>query len=238
MCTLGDFVEAWDIPSPIISMSYRSMLRKRIFVVTSAYFLLLAGLAIMLYRASPAPSSQDILGLGIGSYTGENGIAYISGRHLLCTTTPASDSFTSACRIQIAGKTLEIHARQAERKPLGGVCEVFYDGQQWPCTIGSRHVHVYRFAYIEPPLGLGKSQLDVLRFQYFFENLPERVYFPAGVLIVSVTTTLVVITSTVTVLWSRRYKALFSIVFLALVGMVTFACTFFGGIWLTTGFWD
>ena len=122
------------------------MLRKRIFVTSSVYFVLLTGLAVMLYRASPAPGSQDILGLGIGSYTSESGIVYISGRHLLCTSTPASGPFTSACKIQIAGKTLEIHARQTDPKPLGGICEVFYDGQQWPCTIGSRHDHVYRFA--------------------------------------------------------------------------------------------
>ena len=41
------------------------MLRKQILVAASFYFLLLFGLAIMVYRASPAPGSQDILGLGI-----------------------------------------------------------------------------------------------------------------------------------------------------------------------------
>jgi len=214
------------------------MFGKRILAVFSVYFMLLLGLAVMLYRASPAPGSQDILGLGIGSYTGESGIVYISGRRLLCTSTPASGAFTSACQIQIAGKVLEIYARQADPKPLGGICEVFYDGQQWPCIIGSRHDHVYRFAYIEPPLGLGKSQLDGLRFRYFFENLPEGIYFPAGVLIVTITTTLAVIASTATVVWSERYSKAFSILFFVLVGGITFVGTFLGAAQLTTGFWD
>lgn len=214
------------------------MRRKRIFAACSFYFMLLLGLAVMLHHASPAPVSQDILGLGIGRYTSESGIAYISGRHLLCTSTSAYEPFTSACKIQIAGKTLEIHARQTDPKPLGGMCEAFYDGQPWPCTIGSRHDTVYRFAYIQPPLGLGKSQLDVLRLQYFFENLPEGVYFPAGVLIVTITTTIAVIASTATVLWSKHYSKVFSILFLVLVGGITFVGTFLGAVRLTTGFWD
>jgi hypothetical protein len=214
------------------------MFRKSILTAVLVYFVLLLGLSVMLYRASPAPRSQDILGLGIGSYTSENGIAYISGRRLLCTATPASEPFTSVCKIQIAGKTLEVHARQTDPKPLGGMCEAFYDGQQWPCMVGSRHDHVYRFAYIEPPLGLDKSQLDALRFRYFFENLPERVYFPAVFLTLVIATTLAVIAGTAAILWSKHHSRAFSILFLVLVGVIALVGSFLGAIQLTTGFWD
>lgn len=214
------------------------MHRKRILTVCSSYFILLLGLVVMLYRASPAPFSQDILGVGIGRYASGSGIAYISGRHLLCTPAAASEPFSSVCKIQIAGQILEIHARQTDPKPLGGICEAYYNGQPWPCTIGSRHDHVYRFAYIEPPLGLSESQLDVLRLQYFFENLPERVYFPYGVLIVTITTTIAVVASAATVLWSKHHSKLSSVPFLVLVGGITFVGTFLGAVRLTTGFWD
>ena len=216
----------------------RNLRRKRILVACSSYIILLLGLVVMLYRASPAPASQDILGVGIGRYASESGIAYISGRHLLCTPTAASEPFTSVCKIQIAGKILEIHARQTDPKPLGGKCEAYYDYQPWPCTIGSRHDHVYRFAYIEPPLGQSESQLDVLRLQYFFENLPERVYFPYGVLIVTITTTIAVIASTATVLRSKHFSKVSIILFLVLVGGITFVSTFLGAVQLTTSFWD
>lgn len=216
------------------------MLRKGILATSSAYFVLLAGLALMLYRASPAPRSQDILGLGIGSYKSEGGIVYISGRRLLCTPMPESGPFTtsSSCKIQIAGKTLEIHGRHTKSSPLGGRCEVFYDNQQWPCSTGSRHDHVYRFAYIEPPLGLSKTQLDALRIRYFFENLPEAAYFPAGVLMVTATTTIAVILITATVLWPERHTKALYVLFLAVVGGITFVGTFLGAVRLTTGFWD
>ena len=214
------------------------MLRKGILATSSAYFVLLAGLAVMLYRASPAPRSQDILGLGIGSYKSESGIAYISGRRLHCTPMSASGPFTSSCKIRIAGKTLEIHGRHNESSPVGGSCEVFYDNQQWPCSTGSRHDHVYRFAYIEPPLGLGKTQLDALRIRYFFENLPEAAYFPAGVLIVTATTPIAVILFTATLLWSERHTKALYVLFLALLGGITFVGTFLGAVRLTTGFWD
>jgi hypothetical protein len=214
------------------------MLRKQIFAGVSLYFVLLFGLAVMVYRASPAPGSQDILGLGIGSYAGEGGLVHISGRQLLCRSAAASEPFTSICQIQIAGKTLEIHARQTAPKPIGGICEAFYDGQPWPCMVGSAHETTYRFAYIQPPLGLSKSQLDVLRLRYFFENLPEGVYFPAGILIVTIMTTLVVIASAAALIWSRPYAKAFSILFLILIGFVTFVGTFLGALRLSRGLWD
>jgi hypothetical protein len=123
-------------------------------------------LAIFVQRATPGPPSQDILGVGIGNYYSGAGVAYLSGRRLSCVSLPAEDPFTSICTVSIAGKPLEIRARRnppADPMQLGGACEAIYDGQQWPCRVGSRHVQVHWFAYIDDPLGWADNQRFVYR---------------------------------------------------------------------------
>jgi hypothetical protein len=152
------------------------MVRKSVLLVFVICFVALALLAILLYRASPGPVSQEILGVGIGSHDDESGVVYLSGRRLNCDWSDGTQAFTSTCTVEISGKMLEIHARRnpaTDPNQLGGTCEAFYDGQHWSCSIGSRHVHVHWFAYIREPLGLSGDQLEALRRQYFFENLPE-----------------------------------------------------------------
>lgn len=106
---------------------------------------------------------------------------------------------------------LELYARRnppTDLKQLGGSCEAFYDGKEWPCQIGSRHVHVHWFAYLNQPLGLNKSQLDALRRQYWIENLPEATFF-RSFMVLSLTTIFVVMVTFIRWRWSKaRSKAM------------------------------
>jgi hypothetical protein len=216
-------------------------MRKVILLLSAIYFIGLATLAILVYRASPGPSSQEILGVGIGNYhSGDAGIVYLSGRGLHCTRIEGTQSFASTCTVEIAGKTLEIHAQRnpsTHLNQLGGSCEVSYDGKQWPCRIDSRHVHVHWFAYISEPLGLNRTQLDALRREYFFENLPEQAFI-AGMIVVPVLTMAVAVVATAIWLWPRaRSRASFALI-VAVVGIASLAGTFMLSILLTRGFWD
>ena len=214
-------------------------MRKSILLVSAICFLALILLVILIYRASPGPNSQEVLGVGIGSYDNVSGIAYLSGRRLNCDRTGGTQAFTS-CTVEISGKTLEIHARRnlaTDSDQLGGTCEAFYDGQQWPCSIGSRHVHVHWFAYIREPLGLTGDQLEALRREYFVENLPEEA-FMTGIVVVPIAAMLATILVTAAWLWPRARRKIPTALLVAASGIASLAGTFVLVILLTRDFWD
>jgi hypothetical protein len=216
------------------------MVQKSILVVSAICFVALALLAILIYRASPGPVSQEILGVGIGSYNSESGVVYLSGRRLDCDRSDGSQTFTSTCTVEISGKMLEIHARRnpaTDPHQLGGTCEAFYDGRQWPCSIGSRHVHVHWFAYIREPLGLTGDQLETLRRRYFFENLPEEA-FMTGMVVVPMAAMLVTILATAVWLWPRARRKISFALLVAASGAASLAGTFALALLLTRDFWD
>lgn len=220
-------------------MNY-AVIRKFIFFALCAYVATLSVLGILLFQASPGPHSQAILGVGIGNYYGETGIAYFSGRRLTCTALPQPTAFTSKCSVIIAGKPLDIYARRNAPPnliQLGGTCEAVYDNQQWPCEIGSRHVHTHWFAYLKSPLGLDAVQIAALRQQYLIENLSEGAFLRGGVLLVTLTTILGFFG---TIAWFRsRMKNKWTVLGVGVasgLGGFISSCLFVAT--LTSGFWD
>ncbi len=216
------------------------MFRKLIFAITICYTLSLLVLTSLVVRASPAPRSQTIRGVGIGSYGSETGIAYISGRRLTCTSLPPTASFTTQCTIEVAGKPLTLLARRntpPNLNQLGGTCEAVYDGTSWPCRMGSRHVHTHWFAFVESPLGLDRAQLDTVRARYPIENLPEQPFL-VGIVLVAGISSLLALLCAIAWFWPRRSNKV--VVFGTAVAV---ACMVFvgSGIWAlfaTSGFWD
>lgn len=216
----------------------RSFYQKRLFIISIIYFTGLAIVGLLIYRASPGPESQEILGVGIGDWRGENGIALFSGRRLVCDNTAASPPFTTMCQIEIAGKPLQIKAVRSNTSisPLDNSCTAFYDGKTWSCRIGSRHVHVHWFAYIEEPLGLSNSEMNALRRQYFFENLGEDPFLYGGI-ITAVINAILITANYLLWFWGRMKRWV-----LLLAVVVMLPIIFYGSliitVLLTNGFWD
>jgi hypothetical protein len=197
-------------------------------------------LAILIYQASPGPDSQVITGVGIGSYDNESGIVYLSGRRLNCVRIDGAQAFAASCEVDILGKTLEIHARRnlaTDSHQLSGTCAAFYDGEEWPCSIGSRHVHVHWFAFLSEPLGLDRTQLEALRRQYLIENLPQGI-FPGGAVLISATTALIAILGASAWLWPRRRNRFSFLAVVTAVGSASLVSSFLLFFLLTQGFWD
>ena len=212
-------------------------MRKVVLGFSTAYFIALVVLSILVRLASPGPSSQEILGVAIGDYYDDTGIVYLSGRHLDCVRAEVVQSLASTCTVEIEGRILEIHAERSPGGVLSGVCEAYYNGKEWSCNIGSRHVHIHWFANISEPLGLAATQMDALRHKYFFENLPQDCFL-TSLYVVPVLTTLVVVV-TMVVWQSPRVRSRVVLVPIAvataLVSLVgTLALTFY----VTHGFWD
>lgn len=215
-------------------------MHKIIVVVALTALAVLLALAIFVQRATPGPRSQDILGVGIGNYYSEAGVAYLSGRRLSCVSLPAEDPFTSICTVSIAGKSLEIRAQRnppADPMQLGGACKAVYDGQQWPCRIGSRHVQVHWFAYIDDPLGLDETQLDALRRRYLVENLSEETILRA-VVAVPLVTSLVVFVVACAWLWLRRSAGIRTLLAAVALSLGTGVAVLVLAGFLTNGLWD
>jgi hypothetical protein len=172
------------------------MIRRTFLLISAIYFAALGVLAIIVHQASPGPALQEILGIGIGDSQSEGGIVYLSGRRLSCTPIEHPGQFAVTCQIELAGQSLEIQARRnspSAADQLGGTCQAIYDGRQWPCAIGSRHVHVHGYAYVPSSLGLSASQLAALRRVYPVENLPEETFLIGAVVVPVVTATMVVL---------------------------------------------
>ena len=215
-------------------------MRKVVLLLSAICFVALAGAAILVYYASPGPASQEILGIGIGDYYDSAGIVYLSGRRLDCTPVEGTQAFHSVCTVDIAGKPLEIRARRnppTDPHQLSGTCEASYDGREWPCSIGSRHVHVHWFAYISEPLGLDAAQLKALRRQFVFENLPEEA-FTTGMIVAPIVAAIAAVLAAAVWLSPRiRRKAAYALLVIA-SGATTLTIAFLLSLSLTRGFWD
>lgn len=218
----------------------RPSFHKQLLIITLAYFVGLIILAAIIYSASPGPDTQELLGVGIGSWQNESGIAYLSGRRLDCQPVDDNTAYTELCRVEIAGKTLEIQAKRnqpPDMNQLSGRCAAFYDGQEWPCRIGSRHVHVHWFAIIDPPLGLSNAQLDDLRQQYLLENAPEEPFL-IGMLVAAVITAVLAMINFVVWLRPKVKRSWLLLITAVPVGLIAFYGTLFIGALVTNGFWD
>ncbi len=218
--------------------STRPRMKSPLFLFSVVYFVGLVVLIILIYLASPGPASQEILGVSMGRSDEESGVVHLSGRRLDCVSTAEKRPYTTQCIVDIAEKPLVIYIQRNSMRfsdQLPGICEAFYDGQNWPCQIS--FANASWFAYLERPLGLEKTQMNTLRQRYFIENLPED-YFILGSLLVTILTTLIVVANLIVWRWPKtNHKT--TLVFPALFGGgVTFAITFFFMIWLTRGFWD
>jgi hypothetical protein len=175
-----------------LKMKGVSRMKKLIGIGLLLYFAALVVVAIGLLDAAPAPIHQVIREVEIGQYDGETGMVRLSGRHLHCSQRDQSDG--STCSMELAGKPLEIYARRTSpvsvpfERRLEGTCQAYYDGQKWPCRAGNGLVWT---AQIPEPLGLDRVGIDLLRQNYWIENLPEAVFLK-GMLVLSLATTLVV----------------------------------------------
>lgn len=212
------------------------MLRKTILI---ASLLALVGLAILswlIYQASPGPDDQVILGLTLGQFGSEKGVAFLSGRRMDCVP-QAEPPYSTTCNVTIAGQPLTIQAYRngpGHLMQLSGGCEATYAGQAWPCEISSRHVHVHWFARISDPLGLSGNQMAQLRRRYFFENLAEEpILF--GTIALPVVAALAVLAGLLA--WQRPFSKQKWAATIAL-SLLTFVATFAFALNLTNGFWD
>lgn len=216
-----------------------AVLRYGIIGACVAYFILLTVLAVAIRRAAPGPPDQAITGVGIGNYRTPVGIAYLSGRRLVCVPDDSNGLFGERCSVLVNGQMLEVSAwRNPPSNPnqLGGRCEARYAGKNWPCRIGSRHVHVHWFAYLDEPLSLQAEQLDALRRDYPFENLGEEAFFAAWMLIPPLTA-IIVGGGILAGFWPRAKHGL-RIAAAAIGAAVSFPCAFFAVLAVTGGLWD
>lgn len=199
-------------------------------------------LAVLLNRSAPAPADQEILGISIGHWNSNGEQAYISGRRLTCQ--PASEAeapYQEVCTLDVQGETLTVWASRNDRNSnmiFGGRCEATYGDEQLKCDIGSRHVHVHWFAFLDKPTALDSADLAQLQWQYLFENLPET-FFVSLIWGIGGITAVLAVANLFTLLWHRIENR----VFLSIVGGVPVAIVFFyagmfGTIWLTGPFWD
>jgi hypothetical protein len=221
------------------NLEQSSMARKVLLLFIVCYLAILGMLALSLHNASPGPASQEILGVGIGSHYGAEGIVYLSGRYLHCSR-PTDQLWAASCTIEIADQLLEIRAqRNPPEHPneLGGQCEAFYAGKQWPCQIDSPHLQVFWFAFLEEPLGLSKDQLADLRQHYLLENLPESVFLN-GIALEAIITAILALLTVGLWLWPRVSNKLLYALTATGCAVITGWVSFFLAMFLTNGFWD
>ncbi|MCP5097651.1 MAG: hypothetical protein GY943_19050 [Chloroflexi bacterium] len=215
--------------------------KKSAAIVTGIFILIVAIISIMLHQSSPGPDGQEILGVSIGAYEGESGIAHISGRALDCQPTDADNEFNSACQIEIHGKQLTIFASRNgtdHSMQLGGTCTAVYDSSPLNCHIGSRHVHMHWFAFINQPENFSATDMDILRMQYFFENLSEIFYVRFVFIVATMIAILVMWNGWV---WIRPYlqkKKVFAVAAILPIGFVSFYISLMTLAVVTSGFWD
>ena len=207
-----------------------------IFVGFTCYLGLLAIIAVMLHRASPGPESQEIWGGAIGNWK-DSGVAFFSGRRLKCAK-DATINMT-VCTIEIAGKTLTIHAHRAPTPEfsLNGVCRAFYNGQEWKCQIAPRHVGVFWFAYMESGMALDKEHISGLQRKYFFENLSENAYVN-GMFVVSVLSMGMAVFVTNFWCYAHNKNKVICMLLPFIIGVVSFFISLFTAGFFTNGFWD
>lgn len=229
---------------------YRRLRTVAIFVALM-YIGGLVALAVVVYRATPAPPSQTIRGISISrtdSTTRPRASTRapyidISGRALECKPLPDSARFPSECTITIAGKLLTIQAYRNgpnHADQLGGGCEAFYNGERRLCRIGAPNLQVNWFAYIDQPLGLTNQQLAKLEQKYLIENLPENVIIGSGLTVI-ILTTIVAMFVVAILFWPRRFTLVRGLSFAAIVlltAILTVSTTFNATLYVTSGLWD
>jgi hypothetical protein len=218
--------------------------RRLVLLAGTVWLLLLAGLAIALLRESPGPDSQVVLGVGIGRHDGPGGIAFLSGRRLVCGPTDRAP-YTDRCTVGVAGRDLELYARRnppGSPNEAGGACEAVYAGRTWSCQIASRHVHVPWFAYLDHGLGLTPAELAAVRWAHPLPNLPQGVYV-VGMFVVAGLTALGA-AGAVTFWWGQSEAAAGrasggrAAVPGALTTPVVFVVLLFLAVLATRGYWD
>ena len=217
------------------------MIRKLILGFTAVYFIALGSLVLLLHQASPGPEGQEIYGAAIGQWHTEEGIVFLSGRRLDCEDTAVTDPFAASCTVSIAGKPMEIKAVRNDQSspfPFGGRCQVFYDGEMWPCDFGSRHIQVHWFTYVQSDMGLDKAQMDQLRRQYFIENLPEEAFL-WGMVTTAVLTALVTVIALTAWFWPKaKTQKIRWAIGMALLTIPLFLGALILGASITSNFWD
>jgi len=216
------------------------MWRYPILALCVGYFVALAVLGVVVWRANPGPAGQAITGIGIGDPRSPEGATYLSGRRLSCLLIERDGLTGSRCTVAIAGETLEIRGwRNPPSHPnqLGGWCEARYAGRDWPCHVGSPHVHVHWFAYLDGSLGLSEAQLAALRQEYPFENLGEGA-FSAATQILPFLTALVVAGGVLAGGWSGTTRARQTAIVALGAALLTLPVTFFVVLFVTGGLWD
>jgi hypothetical protein len=215
-------------------------MRKAVILLSTGCLLILICVAVLIYRASPGPETQEIFGVGIGDSQNDAGVVYISGRRLDCTQAEANQPFPTVCSVDILGRSLEIQAMRnppTDPNQLAGTCAATYDGRQLPCTIGSRHVDVPWFAFIRDPLGLNQVQMEGLRHRFYFENLPQET-FTAALIVVPVVAAMAVVLASGAWLWPRIRSRPSYTLLVAASGTIALFAAFFITLGLTRGFWD
>ena len=220
----------------------------KVLILLTAYLTALLLLAVLVWRASPAPASQVIRGVSIstarqlndsGEHIYSTNRLDIGGRRLRCTVIDQTPPATSDCTIRLAGKTLTVRARRnppENMNQLGGTCEAFYAEETWPCQIGSPHVHVHWFAYVNRPFELTPNQLTWLRLQFFVENLPETVIL-VSVLVAGLPLALLAMIFLCLWRWSAGNRIALVLVSLP-AGFVVWCLSTVIALLLTNGFWD
>jgi hypothetical protein len=98
-------------------------------------------------------------------------------------------------------------------------------------------VQVHWFAFLDEPLGLDNDQLDILRREYFLENLPESTFID-GMEIVSIVNTVLALVLAGVWLWPRVRSKFFCVLTATTCAMATGVVSVFLTMFLTSGFWD
>jgi hypothetical protein len=96
---------------------------------------------------------------------------------------------------------------------------------------------VHWFAYIREPLGLTGDQLQALRRQHFFENLPEEAFL-TGIVVVPILAMLVAVLASAAWLWPRAHRTIPFALLVTASGVGSLLGTFVLALLLTLGFWD
>lgn len=216
--------------------------KKVIWTLTLLFGVLIFVLWLVLNYSAPGPVEQEILGVSIGHWEFGNERAYISGKRLTCQPVDDADiAFNSVCTLEVQGETLTIWASRNSPESnmmFGGRCVASYGDEQLTCDIGSRHVHIPWFAFVEQPAALDGADMAQIRQHYVLENLPET-FFVMVIRGIGMITAVLAIANLFVLLWHKIQSKLVLFVFGGLpVGVVFFYVGMLGAFWLTSGFFD
>jgi len=221
-----------------MSLKVKSTIR----LLTLLFGVLIIVLAIVLNHSAPGPAEQEILGVSIGHWDFDNERAYISGKRLTCQPVVDTDeTFSSVCTLEIQDKTLTIWASRNgpnSNMMFGGQCKASYGDERLTCDIGSRHVHIHWFAFVEQPAALDEADMAQLRQHFFWENLSET-FFVTLIQGIALITAVLAVANLFVLLWHKIKSRFVLFVFGGLpIGIAFFYIGMLGAFWLTSGFFD